>query len=1559
MKNSKNNSEKQGGSIIPPKDREKILNEWNATERKFPLHLCLHQIIESQADKTPDRPALSFDGVLMSYREMSEKANQLAHFLIKHGIENDSLVGVCMERSFEMVIALLASIKSGGAYIPFDPEYPQKRLDFIAEDCKAKIILTQGKFKKKLTGVSAKIVCVDKEDFSEYPCTNVMNTTTPDNLAYVIYTSGSTGNPKGAMNIHRAIVNRLCWMQETYRLTESDTIIQKTPYSFDVSVWEFFWPLMYGARLAIAKPEGHKDTEYLTDFIIREKVSVMHFVPSMLRIFLDGKKIDKIQSLRDVIVSGEALPFDLQETFFEKMDSKLHNLYGPTEAAIDVTFWQCQKNSSLKIVPIGRPIANIQMFILNDNLELLPIGETGELHIGGIGLARGYLNRPDLTSEKFIPNPFSKDAESKLYKTGDLARYLPDGNIEYLGRIDFQVKIRGFRIELGEIESVLSQHSSIKNCTVMAREDTPGDKRLVAYIVNDSNQISVSGLQLFLKDKLPDYMIPAIFVSLPSLPLSHNGKIDRKALPKPEKKRPDLAQQYFPPTTGLEKKLEKLWCRLLMIDRVGTDDSYFDLGGNSIQVIQMVSQFQKEHCIEIPIAKVFQYPTIRSLADFIENSEKADTFFQKADDRATRQRIGRFSDDSLEDGVAIVGMTGRFPGAGNIDQLWENLCNGVESISFFSPEELGPGIDEDLKNDPDYVRARGILDDADKFDAKFFGISPSEAKVMDPQQRVFLELCWAALENAGYDPDKFKGIIGVYAGVGDNHYYPVNLLSHPDLLKMVGKLIVGYGNEKDYIATRVSYQLNLTGPSVSANTGCSTSLLSVDNAFRALIDYECDMALAGGIDIYVPQKSGQLFQVGGTFCRDGHCRPFDHKADGTMFCDGAGVVVLKRLKEALADNDRIYATIRATAKNNDGANKMSFLAPSVEGQAQVIAMAQALANINPESISYIEAHGTGTPVGDPIEIEALTKVFRAKTEKNQFCLIGSIKGNIGHPTIASGVAGLIKAALCLYHEKIPATLHYQKPNPKIDFENSPFKVVNRMTEWPRSSIPRIAGVSSFGFGGTNVHAIVEEAPLEKASDKSKAVNLLLISGKTEQALDRSADAMKDFFSRQKDVNLSDAAYTLQVGRKYFGYRRFVVSNSVEESIEILNTLNPNNSGTKYCDIRDPEVIFMFPGQGSQYVNMGRNLYRDEPLFRQNIDNCCDILNSHLDRDLRELLFPESVDEKTSYESLKNTYYTQPAIFTIEYSLAQLWMSWGITPSACIGHSIGEFVCACLAGVFSLNDALRLIALRGRFMRDLPPGSMLSLRCASDEIVDKLPQNIQLASSNGPSLCVVSGPIQDIKDFQEKMEKEKIICRHLHTSHAFHSAMMDPIVEPYIEEVKKAEFSKPSIPFMSTVTTQWINDDQATDPEYWGKHLRMPVLFSHGIKRLCNDAKDGYTIFLEVGPRTTLTTLTRQQLKDPKKQTAIPSLSDTPTDNSEWTALLGAIGHLWLNGKTINWDSFYRNEKRNRIPLPTYQFERKSYWVDPVPQSIQYQSEIPEDHIQPQQQETNIEIAVQL
>lgn len=903
--------------------------------------------------------------------------------------------------------------------------------------------------------------------------------------------------------------------------------------------------------------------------------------------------------------------------------------------------------------------------------------------------------------------------------------------------------------------------------------------------------------------------------------------------------------------------------------------------------------------------------------------------------------------------IAIVGLSGRFPGAKSIAEFWQNLCGGVEAISQFSEEELiSAGVDSSLFNNPNYIKAGAVLEGVDLFDAAFFGFNPKEAEMTDPQHRLFLECAWEALENAGYDVQRCESRIGVYAGASLNNYLPFKLnIDQIGSANSFQKLI---GNDKDFLSTRVSYKLNLTGPSLTIQTACSTSLVATTLACQSLLNYQCDMALAGGASVRVPQKTGYLHQEGGILSPDGHCRAFDAQAKGTVIGNGVGVVLLKRLSDAIADRDHIYAVIKGSAINNDGSGKVGYTAPSVNGQAEAIAEAIALADIEPETITYIETHGTGTALGDPIEISALTNVFRAETDKKGFCAIGSVKTNIGHLDAAAGVTGLIKAAFALQHKLIPPSLNFEQPNPEIDFANSPFYVNTKLTEWNATSTPRRAGVSSLGIGGTNAHVILEEAPTQVKSQKSKVKNeyqLLCLSAKTDSALETATKNLVQYLKGEKltqrredakeegiiptsiheypELNLADIAYTLQVGRSVFNYRRFVVCQNIQEAINTLE--NPDNQQvlTHFEEPTKRAITFMYPGQGAQYVNMGKELYQTEPTFREQVDNCCLLLEPYLGLDLRTIIYPETSNKQATAEKLKQTSLAQPVLFVIDYALAQLWISWGIYPQAMIGHSIGEYVAACLAGVMSLEDTLNLVAVRGKLMQKMLPGAMLSVSASATEIKDLLSESLNLAVINSPSLCVVSGSYEAIDEFQEKLTALNIKYRRLHTSHAFHSSMMEPMLEPFIAEVKKVKLHPPQIPFISNLTGTWITEEQATSPNYWAQHLRQTVNFSAGLSVLLQETE---SILLEVGPGRTLCSLVKQHAQQAVGKVVLPSLRHPQEEKSDVNFLLNILGRLWLAGVEINWSGFYSHEQRYRVPLPTYPFERQHYWVESEVQS---------------------------
>lgn len=878
--------------------------------------------------------------------------------------------------------------------------------------------------------------------------------------------------------------------------------------------------------------------------------------------------------------------------------------------------------------------------------------------------------------------------------------------------------------------------------------------------------------------------------------------------------------------------------------------------------------------------------------------------------------------------IAVIGLACRFPGSHDSTAFWTNLRNGVESISTLSEDDLrSADVLERLRQDPNYVRMRGLIEGIDLFDAEFFGVPPKEAELMDPQHRLFLECAWETFEHAGYDPDRFQGSIGVYAGSSTSGYL-FNLFPQGVLLQSASDMAGLLGVEKDSLPTRVSYKLNLEGPSLAVQTACSTSLVAVHLACQGLLAGECDMALAGGVSINVPQKVGYLYQKSGIASPDGHCRAFDADARGTVGGSGVGIVLLKRLEEAQVDGDHILALIKGTAINNDGAHKVGYTAPRVEGQAKVIRAAHVAARVEPESIQYVEAHGTGTPMGDPIEVAALTQAFRAATDRNGFCAIGSVKTNIGHLDAAAGIAGLIKTVLALSHKQIPPSLHYSSPNPDIQFADTPFHVNTKLTDWNPHDNPRRAGVSSFGLGGTNAHVVLEEAPpVEREPPPiERRQRLIVLSAKSDTALNEMAVRLAAHLQQHPQTELANVAYTLQSGRRPFPHRRWVVADHIDTAMRALN--RPDSANTTRQAGEPKPVVFLFSGQGAQYRTMGRGLYAQEPIFREHVDRCAAMLAPHIGMDIRSVLFDEtSVDP----DALNRTAMTQPALFVLEYALAHLWMSLTVRPQGMIGHSVGEYVAACLSGVFSLEDALRLVAVRGQLMQSMPPGSMLAVSMSEADAASHVHTDVDLAAVNAPNQCVLSGPDAAITSLQDTLTKNGIQSVRLHTSHAFHSRMMDPILESFHAQVANVARNTPTIPWVSNVTGDWIVPAQATDPSYWTNHLRRTVRFADGIETLCRKPE---RILLEAGPGQTLCSLAQRQIGG-RPVIALASLRGSrngSVETSESSSFLEAVGRLWATGISIEWSGLYRDEHPRRLPLPTYPFERRRFWVEPITRS---------------------------
>ena len=1352
--------------MLTPADVQQ-LTTWAHNPLELPTDRTVVDLFEAQAALQPAHTAVVFTDQSLHYGELNARANQLAHHLIALGAGPDTLVGLCVERSIDMIVGLLAILKAGSAYLPLDPEYPQDRLNFMLEDAGLKILLTHSALQGRLPQAAGTTVCcLDRVTLDDDARGNPARRSGPQHLAYVIYTSGSTGRPKGVMIEHAALANYAQSMAQQYRLTPADRVLQFSSINFDASAEEIHTTLAAGACLVLRDKDMLGTEQDFLDACGHHGVTVFPG-PTAYWHQLVSAQVRWPERLRLVIIGGEAVSAPHVQQWQQRQWSaaQLVNTYGPTEATIATTACPIGEMSGPSF-PIGRPLPNTRLHLLDANLQPVPPGVAGELCIAGAGLARGYLNRPDLTDEKFVEVEVFGQRE-RVYRSGDLARWRTDGHLEYLGRLDTQVKLRGFRIELGEIEGALMRHPAVREAVVIVHDDGD-DRALAAYVTTRETAAATAAadlpaaLRALLREGLPQWMVPASFTVLDALPLNPNGKVDRKALPAPERASAASAEtRRLPPQTALEQQIAEIWQAVLKREQVGIDDNFFDLGGHSLLLLQVLGRLRERLGRKLPVVTLFQFPTIQSLAAHLSRSENEAI---TATDRPTEATASAATQPTTEadggDDIAIIGMAGQFPGAADIGAFWQNLRDGVESIRVFSDEELlASGVEPQLFNRPDYVRASGTLDRPEYFDAAFFGYPPREAELLDPQQRLFMETAWTALEHAGYPVGELDIPVGVFAGAGSPTYFFNNLWPNQALRAQFGQQQLLLGGDKDFVAARAAYKLDLRGPAISLSTACSTSLVAVHVARQSLLQGECRMALAGGVTVFFPQKQGYVYQQGAILSPDGHCRAFDADAEGSVGGAGVATVVLKRLRHAREDGDTIHAVIKGSAINNDGIGRVGFTAPSVEGQSRVVR--EAMRGLDYESVSYIETHGTATRLGDPIEVSALNQAYRTGTRKTGYCALGSVKTNIGHLDTAAGVTGLIKTVLALQHREIPPTLHFKQPNPQIDFDDSPFFVNAVLRPWA-SETPRRAGVSSFGIGGTNAHVVLEEAPAQ-TSDAARSWQLICLSAKTEAALQQYRHDLAGHLARHPDVNLADVAHTLHVGRARFAHRGFIVARDTAELVAQLGQEKSRHWQRGRVDGARARVAFMFPGQGSQYPGMGRGLYEQEAVFRDAVDECAKLLQPHLQLDIRALIYPEATADAAA--ALKGSQAAQPALFTVAYALARLCLSWGIEPVAMIGHSIGEYVAACLAGVFSLADALELVAVRGRLMQEVPAGEMLGVMLPHEEVEALLPEGVHVAAHNAPRLTSVSGSPDAIGQLVALLQERRILFTRLQTLNA--------------------------------------------------------------------------------------------------------------------------------------------------------------------------------------------------
>ncbi|MFE9577003.1 amino acid adenylation domain-containing protein [Nocardia sp. NPDC006044] len=1445
-------------------------------------------LFEAQAAQRPTDTAVATGEGDLTYAELDIRSNRLAHLLRSRGAGPGSIVALALPRSADFVAAVLAVSKAGAAYLPLDITYPKERIDLFLEDAAPTHVITYRADASVLADHRQGLLYLDDPgtaaDLAAMPTNSLNDPQHPvplETAAYVIYTSGSTGRPKGVVISHCGIASMALTEQDRLGLGPGSRFLQFASPSFDAALWEMA-VVFLGGTLVIAAPGNMHPGPALTRLLSTERITHVVLPPAIMPLLEDCGGLPAGLTL---VVGGEACPGQVVERWSDQV--RMINVYGPTETTVVVTISDPLSGSASP--PLGTPGRDVALGVLGDDLRPVAHGEIGELYIAGPGLARGYLGMPGLTAARFVACPFAPG--ERMYRTGDLVRFRPDGSMVYAGRADHQIQLHGWRIEPGEIEFALGTHPHVSRSVVVVREDDPGIKRLVAYVVQANGQApEPADLRRHLRQRLPAPLVPALYVVLPALPLLPNGKIDRRALPAPLGTLVDTR----PGPDPLHTDVQGLWCEVLGLDAVGLDEPFFDAGGTSLLLMRLHNLLGTRLGVAVEPTTLLDHPTIRGFVDHLRSVAPSTSHTDRP--RPTTHKI------------AIIGIGGRFPGADDVAGLWELLHEGREGLTHRSTDR------------PGYLGSSGIPPRATEFDAAFFGINPADARDSDPQLHLFLETAWHAFEDAGYDPGRLDLPVGVFGGTGLPYHW-LRTTSHRLLSGIAATQRAAMGNPMQFLSLQVAHKLGLRGPAVTVNTACSTSLVAVDLACQSLADGHCDLALAGGVSLQPADAPGYRYEDGGVLSPDGHCRPFDSHAQGTVPAGGVGVVVLKRLDEALACGDTVHAVIIGSAVNNDGARKAGFTAPSVEGQVEVITEACAAAGISAETITYVQAHGTATPLGDPVEVTALTRAFRRDTDRIDYCALGSVKSNVGHLDSAAGITGLIAAVQAIRHRTIPAVVHFRQPNPALDLERSPFYVNATALPWtPPQGIPRRAGVSSFGIGGTNAHVIVEEPPAPKSTEPAHRDQILPVSAQDLTALTSVCAKLSDRLRGDSVTNLSNIAFTLQDGRATMRHRKAIVASTAAEAARLLVDGDGEHTFSALAD--STGVAFLFPGVGSQHTGMGRELYADEPVYRDALDRCATLFDTELGCDLRSLLFAPN----SAPAALERPSYNMAAISATEVALAELLLSWGVRPSAVIGHSLGEFTAAQVAGIISLPDLVTLVARRGRLCDDLPEAAMVTVPLTEHEILPLIGDRLSLAAVNGVRNCTVSGRVADIEWLEQQLKADGVRTHRLPIATGSHSALMDGVVDELAKVAAGLPHRRPNIPIISGLTATWMSAADPLAPDYWAHHMRRPVRFADGLATLLQTP--GLAL-LEVGPGTTLTRLARLHPAAGADRLVRSTLSSAP-GRTEHGELSRALAELWCRGVDVRWQGVHRSEPRRRVPLPTYPFGNTTGDQNPGP-----------------------------
>lgn len=1516
--------------------------------------LSLHERFRKQAALNLDAPAVVSETGILTYRELDDQSEILSRHLLGHGQSRGSRVGILMDTSPEYAVALFGILKTGAAYVVLDKAQPIAALERILEKASVEIVVTNERFASNLpTTWSGLALSLEEGWQAQLSKANPANAETVDldAPAQIVFSSGTTGEPKGIVCPHRSAICSYEWRYNAL------------PYAPDEReavniflVWEIMRPILAGMPAYLIPDDVIYDPHHLVEYLKRNRISRILLTPSLLDVIISSGLVDfpsRLPDLRLIFLSGEVLTPALLARVKDALPHvKIVNHYGVAETH-DVThidLSEIDPATTQKVVPVGPPQYNVSVYVLGEQRDPAPLGFLGEIFVGGDAVGHGYLNSPEMTRERFLPDPFR--ADGTMFRTGDLGRMLPGGHLEIIGRCAFMVKIRGYSVVLGSVEAALLRYSAVCSAAVVPELDptTGQPDRLIAYVVlRNGAKGWEAALRAHLKSELPHYAVPADFVAVTELPIAANGKLDRSRLR-------GLAEETCTPVTGadeVESALRAAWRDLLQAEAAEPGDNFFDCGGHSLLAARLCTQLRQSLKVDLRVVEVFLNPTFEELTALLRKrgGEQGRPQIRKLP-KTPPVSAGRAHSKAFEGrrgpgmDIAVIGMAARFPGAETVDALWENLCQGVCSIAPLSEQELkARGIPEIVLKRSDYVRVGAHLNDVDLFDPDFWNLSRREATLMDPQHRLFLECCWKALESAGYAPTQHEGRTGVFAGSS----FPLYLLHH---LKGGGLIdptnaplafLTELGNDKDYLASRVSYMLNLNGPSIAVQTSCSTGLVAIAVAAQSLAAGYCDMALAGGASITFPQ-AGYQFVKDFINSSDGVCRTFDADASGTVLGDGVGVVVLKRLEDALAANDPIHAVVKGCAINNDGRAKSSFSAPSARGQADVVRQALASAALGAEDVEYIETHGTGTKVGDPIEVRALAEAFAGQEETGNACALGSIKPNIGHANFAAGVASFIKTVLTLQHGVIPATININRLNEDLGLEDTHFFVNEQLRPWPRpQGRLRTAGVTGLGIGGTNCHVVLQEWNSDSArawpGSVARGSHALCLSAKTPSALRRACRNLAAFLRRKREIDLGDVAHTLRVARCQFDHRTVVVARNLDMAIAKLE-----EEADRAADrtLSSPSIGFMVPGCGVQHTRMFKDLFDHVPDFRNAFLTCAAASRPVLDRDLESVMFEEDDGYATaSFEEIS------VMIFSVQYAMARLLELCGVRPDYLVGHSMSEYVVATLAGILKLEDAIRLTVVRSRAMVNLGiDGAMLVARCGPNEAERILMEDawrdgaeageISVGIVNSNTGVVFTGKRELIDRLQGRLEQVQIPYHVINTAGVpSHSPLMKPAAEIIEAQVRIVEKRLPDVAI--ALNSGSLHGVKVPLPEsHWSGQATGTIRFDRSIQTM---VAAGVTALIDLGPSRNLARFAQGAINPEDRKTRVPSIVPAARDENDEEStdrhvLLQCLGALWAAGVAVDWkrasDQLEPFGTRRRLPLPTYSFDGHRCWPDNQP-----------------------------